>query len=154
MLCRTLTVIIIVLGGCATVRDPSATIVHAQIGAASEEANVVDFTLDLMNPNDESLKLLEVEYEVMINGRRAYSGIRSAEATLSGRDQRHIRLPAVVGPEHAGVDGPRLASAEYVITGQIRYIAPGEIARVLRDMGFPHPSVAFRGSGTVQSNRQ
>ncbi len=137
-------------GGCHSYNSPSVSVTGAGRGMESAAATVIHIALEMRNPNDTELRMTDFEYDVAINGVRVFAGRRSAEATLARGDSREISLPAVV--PHAAVgwaaDGAP-AEASYSIRGSVQYIAPGELARIFRDMGFPNPSASFAGSGQV-----
>ena len=138
------------LGGCTQYRDPSVNVHSVSASSMTQEAMVLDFMLELSNPNQESLRLHEFHYDVAVDGVKVYSGVRAAEATLASLDQRHVRVPAVIRFDAVGwslLSTP--AAAQYAITGTLRYIAPGELARMARDLGLPKPRASFSGTGEV-----
>lgn len=104
------------------------------------------FDVAAQNDNDEALPLREVEYQLDINGQRAFAGTRSAEATLRRNGVQTIRLPAVV---NLGRAGDVSSSARYRLSGTLKYVSPGQIAEILFDTGVRIPSVSFMGEGDV-----
>jgi hypothetical protein len=137
---------IFLLAGCKTYRDPSIDVVSATIANTTSEGSVIDFVLDLENPNHVPLRLIDVDYSVWVNGQRVFSGTRSAEASLPPSEQQQIRIPAVA-PASVG------APASFSISGAVKYSKPGELARILRDMGLPSPRAGFNGQGNVAAER-
>jgi len=137
----------IMLGGCSTFRDPQVTIVSASVVETSDEAMTLHITADLANPNDESLQLLNFNYHVTVDGQRVFQGIRSAEATLGGNQQRQVTIPAVVRFVDVGWSPTAVpADVEYAVSGTLQYITPGSIAQILFDSGVRKPRAGFRGT--------
>lgn len=130
--------------GCSAPKPPRITLAQASVTDRSPEALVIDFTLDAENTNDDPLPLATVDYTVRIDGRIVFRGTRSAQATLRRRGTQQIILPAAIRAEHAHAD-----PARYRLTGVLRYVTPGEIARLLFDSGLRRPSVTFEAEGDI-----
>jgi hypothetical protein len=148
-----ITVACFVLGGCSNYRDPSIALGGSKVADVSDEALALKFSLDLKNPNNEPLKLLQFKYDVNIDGKRVYSGMRSAEATLASSSARQLEIPAVVRFADLGWNPGNPQSmpphAQYSVSGTLEYITPGDIAQLLLDTGVRKPSVSFSGAGEV-----
>jgi hypothetical protein len=152
-----LSVLLIVLcasfAGCTGTRDPSIDITGARLGEATDEALTLQIALRLENPTAEALELLEFEYQVEVDGKTAYRGVRSAEMTLARQSAREIEIPAVVNLSEIEWASPTAGSlpqsAEFRVHGTLRYLLPGAIAQTLFDIGLQRPSAPVRGSGTV-----
>ena len=56
------------LGGCTQYRDPSVNVHSVSASSMTQEAMVLDFMLELSNPNQESLRLHEFHYDVAVDG--------------------------------------------------------------------------------------
>lgn len=135
--------------GCSTVETPQLTVVDARITEETDEGVMIEFTLEGVNENPQELPLREVTYTLSVDGRRVFSGQRSAEATLRRLGNQRFLLPAVV-PASAEV-GP-LPGSTYRVSGQAVYLAPGAIAELLFDSGVRRPRVSFSGTGTIGDN--
>ncbi len=139
---------VLALFGCSSVAPPQVDILGASVGEVTEEGFVVDFTVNLSNPNDKPLALSEMHYSVGAGGTRVYEGRRSAEATLAAGGQKVLHVPAVILFEQIGTDAvpPSLA---YDLRGELWYLAPGALAETLFDAGVQKPSVGFGGEGAL-----
>lgn len=140
--------IVLIFTGCSGVSAPRVDIAGASLGEVTTEGFVIDFAMNLENPNDQPLQLSEMRYTVSANGARIYEGRRSAEATLSAAGQKTILVPAVV-PFAASGSAAVPGSLEYTIRGELWYLAPGALAETLFDAGVQKPSVSFGGEGTL-----
>lgn len=138
------------LAGCSRYRDPSIALGSATLADKTDEAVALRLVLDLHNPNNDPLKLSQFEYDVTINGVKAYTGIRSAQATLASSSQRQLQIPAVIRYDTMGwTPGTMPPSIRFAVEGQLQYITPGEIAQILFDTGVRRPKAHFTGSGEV-----
>lgn len=138
------------LAGCSGYRDPSIVLSDARVLESTDEALTLRFTMDLTNPNDDPLKLVQFEYDLMVDGVKVYSGMRAAEATLASNSERQMHIPAVVLLDDLGWTPTALPpAAGYSIRGSVEYVTPGEIAQILFDTGVRTPQANFRGAGEV-----
>ncbi len=148
----------VVLCGCGSTRDPAIAVTGARLGEVPDEALTLQIALHLDNPNAESLKLLEFEYRVEVEGRDVYAGTRAAEMTLEQLSTREVEIPAVVAfnePAASGWSRESLpSSVEFRVHGSLRYLVPGAIAQTLFDTGVRRPSAPVNGGGTVSLQRQ
>lgn len=139
------------LSGCTSYVDPKIFVTGVSLGESTDEAMVLRFAVDLNNPNKEPIQLLEFDYEVSIDGVKAYSGKRSARQTLAGNSERQTELPGVISFDVVGWSPAGIPSTvKYEIEGKLQYLTPGEFAQVLLDTGFRRPHSDFRQSGLVQ----
>jgi LEA14-like dessication related protein len=135
----------LLLASCTNSRDPIVVVSGVSVGERSAEALRLDFTLDLDNPNQQSLRLSEFEYDVSINGTHAYSGTRAAEATLASTDHRQVIIPAIIRYDTMGWTQEQIPqTVRFVVDGSMTYVAPGELSRTFREMGFPPPRSGFK----------
>jgi hypothetical protein len=79
--------------------------------------------------------------------------------TLEQLTTREVEIPAVVAlgdpPDGMGWPAQALpATAEYRVTGSLRYLLPGAIAQTLFDTRVRRPSASLAGHGTVTLQRQ
>jgi len=136
------------LTGCSGVKAPRVELRDVSIGEVSDEGFVLDFALDLNNPNTETLDLYEFEYVVTVNGRRLYTGRRSAQAALSPGGGQTVAVPAVVTFGDLGVDHVP-DSLDYALNGSLWYVTPDELAQILFDSGVNRPNVGFTFTGRL-----
>ncbi len=138
---------------CSGVRDPSMIVNNASIIERTDEALSVQFTMNLNNPNDQPLELLTFDYDLEIDGEHVYSGLRAAQATLAARGSREIHIPAVISYEAAEWRSDQLPQqTRYEISGTLRYMTPGEIARILYETGVRKPCAGFESEGEILLN--
>lgn len=138
------------LTGCLGSRPPSIEVGEAVLVEETTEALRLDVALDLANPNDEPLELLQFEYAFSIDGASVFRAKQSAEATLSASGRKRLVLPAVVPLDGAPWPaGARPADAAWSIRGSLLYVAPGALAEALLDTGVRKPRAGFGGSGRV-----
>lgn len=136
------------LAGCTGYRAPSIKVAGAQFIEQTDEAVTLRFDLDLENPNTETLELRQFDYRVSIDGRRAYTGRRAAEASLAAGMTKRLTVPAVLRFDEMGWDaGARPAEVTYGLSGSLLYVTPGEIAEILLDTGVRKPRARFSGKG-------
>jgi LEA14-like dessication related protein len=138
--------------GCSGYRDPQIAVASASIIETTDDAMTLRFDIDLANPNAEPLKLVEFDYHVTVNGAKAYSGKRAAQATLASDGRRQVQVPAVLRFDNLGWT-PQTAPTliHYSIAGNLEYITPGEVAQILFDTGVRKPHASFSGAGDVQA---
>lgn len=148
MLRLTLAAMLVFLSACAGPRQPSFRVAEVRAGERTDQGVAMTFVLDAENDNDVALPLRDVEYTVELDGQRAFSGTRSAEATLRRLGTQQVVLPAVV---RTGDGGAIRTSGRvpYRISGTVTYVTPGQIAEILFDSGVRVPSVGFSGTGEV-----
>jgi hypothetical protein len=130
---------------CTVYRAPELTVAAAELTERTADGTAMQFVLNAENPNTESLPLREVRYSVVVDGRRVFSGVRDAQATLRRLGTQQIRLPAAV-PASTPLPG---GSAEYRVVGSLTYVTPGRFADVLFDAGLLRPNVGFQEQGSI-----
>lgn len=135
------------LVGCATHRDPTARLLDATVLAASDEGLHVQIMLEVTNHDSESIRLDEIEYRVSVNGAQVHEAVRSAQATLASHDVRTLAIPTVLRYDRTMQDANAQSHImSLAVQGSISYVAPGELSRMFRDMGFPKPTMSVSGS--------
>ncbi|MEM7622703.1 MAG: LEA type 2 family protein [Planctomycetota bacterium] len=132
--------------GCSSFDAPTLTVSSVVLADRSDEAVVLDVTLDAVNTNDVELPLEVVEYTVFVDGSVVFEGTRSAEATLRRAGTQQVVLPVAI---RLAPDVPLRGEYPYRIRGQLTYVTPGEIAQLLFDAGVRRPKVSFSQRGTV-----
>ncbi len=121
---------------------PQATLVSAAIADQTDQGTVLDFGIEIHNPNAFQLPLRDVRYSLFLNGQRVFSGTRSAESTVTRGSSQTIHLPA-------SFVGQLPPNRTYTIDGRIYYSTPSALADVLFDANIYRPSVTFKHSGAL-----
>lgn len=134
------------LTGCASFGPPDVDVTHVRITERTEDGELLLITLHARNPNDQLLPLRDITYRLEADGRRVFTGRRSAEATVGRNAVQTISLPAAIPIDQAVSPG-----SPFSVSGQITYLSPGPLAEVLFDVGLLRPTVGFRGSGIVEA---
>jgi hypothetical protein len=75
-----------------------------------------------------------------------FSGLRSAQATVSRYGTQTFTLPAAI-PVSSGAAGT--GTEPYVLHGTLKYLVAGALAETLFDIHVLRPSTDFRGAGVV-----
>lgn len=140
---------LIFIGGCATVRSPRVALQGVSVGGETEEGFVLQFALELFNPNNEPLQLWETRYDVSVNGSRVYEGRRSAESTLAANGSITLVLPAVVRYDRLGGSTGVPSAMEYALSGKLWYVTNDALAEALFERGLRRPSVGFGAGGQL-----
>lgn len=136
------------LGGCSGTLPPTVKLTGVRLAEVTDEASVLIFYLTLTNPNDQPLPLVEFHYRFDLDGRTVFGeSRRSAEATIHQQSTKEAELPVVVPHQQAGQ--PPTGTHQYLLTGRLTYIAPGELAEIMFDTGMRVPAVGFSISGAI-----
>ena len=152
LLMRLLLVVVGSIGaGCSRFAAPQVTLVEAKLNEQTDVAIQLGVTVEVTNPNDEPVQLLEFDYRYAVNGAVVFDGRRSARQTLNPGSPRRIELPVVVRYDRAGwPDGQLPGSFQYQMRGTILYLTPSELAETLLDTGLRRPVAPFQSKGEVQ----
>jgi len=135
--------------GCSSYRKPTIVVGDALITETSAEAIRLDVGLDLANSNAVPLELIEFKYTAIVDGRRAFTGRRSAQATLAPESSTQVTIPIIIRLDR--MEWTRLPpTARWSVSGRLLYVQPGEIAEILLDTGVRRPKVSFSGRGEVR----
>ena len=130
--------------GCTA--DPGISVVGVEPVQRTDDAVVLAVTVEGANTNDIELPFRTVRYSFDLDGRTVFTGERSPEATLRRRGAQRFVLPVTVP---ASVVSAAPGARPYRLSGTIGYVAPGQLAEVLFDLGVSNPTVAFSASGEV-----
>lgn len=130
------------LGGCVT--RPTAGVEAGELADVTDEAAVLTFTIVARNQGESELPLRMVDYTLSVDGRRVFKGRRSAEATLSRKNEQRIDLPVPV----RWADLPE-GESSYRLRGSFSYTLPGIFWRAMFDSGLYRPSADFELEGTL-----
>lgn len=131
-----------VLGACSSGNPPTFSVLSAEVTQRSDEGTLVSIDIQADNPNADPLPLPEVQYEVFIDGRRAFAGTRSPQTTLRAFGRQSFTIPAAI-------EGDVPEGAPFRVSGQVRYQPPGAWRETLTDMGFGLPTSGLNGDGVV-----
>lgn len=138
------------LPGCTMLQPPDLETHGAVLTELSDDAAVFNFRVAMNNPNDDSLQLLEMIYELRIDGEPVYEGRRAVQRTLGPRTEAAMELPAVIPFTRVGwTEASRPDSVRYDLRGRLQYVTPGYIAEILFDTGVRRPRVSFSSTGDV-----
>jgi LEA14-like dessication related protein len=137
-------------GGCSAYRDPQISMNRVAMLERTGEAVSANVLLDLANPNDEPLELLEVNYSVRVNGKVVSSLRRSAQATLAAKGARQIEIPIVIPFHQLEWTADQIPEqTAFTVRGNVQYVTPGEIAQILFDTGVRKPRAGFEAEGAL-----
>lgn len=137
----------LMLTGCSSYRAPTLSVTEAALADRTEQGTVVKFTINASHDNADVVPLREAHYTLELNGQRVFSGVRSAQCTLSRFGSQQFVIPAAVPAASLGVLSGAVVS--YRLSGTLTYITPGAFAEVLFDTGVSRPSVGFSQQGTL-----
>lgn len=137
-------------GGCAY-QSPHLKVTDIKVTDRSDAGIVLKVAVEAENRNEVELPLREIRYKIGFAGGPTFSGVRSAEASLRRLGTQTLTFPAVI-PLAAGDPVPSgLLNIE--VSGDLAYIAPGELSKVLYDTGIHRPSKSFAGAAPVDVGR-
>jgi hypothetical protein len=137
-------------GGCAY-QSPRLKVTDIKVTERSEAGIVLKVAVEAENRNEVELPLREIRYKVGFAGGPSYTGVRSGEASLRRLGTQTLTFPAVI-PLAAGEPVPEgLLNVE--VSGDLSYIAPGELSKVLYDTGIRRPSKSFSGAAAIDFGR-
>ncbi len=111
------------LGGCAA--PPVAKGIKAEYQPPTAEAVQVAVTMELVQPNDGALELIEWDYTATVNGKQVFQGTWAAMLTLP----------------------PDLAHANWRVSGSVGYRATRQMDKLLYQLGISRQAASFEASG-------
>lgn len=147
MMARRVSLLLVLLSGCflfGCVTRPTAGVEAGAATRATDEAIVLTFTVVARNRGETELPLRMVDYRLVVDGERVFRGRRSAEATLSRKDEQRIELPVPVRWE----DLPE-GESSYRLSGEFAYTLPGIFWQAMFDAGLYRPGADFELEGTL-----
>jgi hypothetical protein len=127
---------LLALSGCAA---PSITIREVTLRDQTAEAVALDVQVELRNPADASMRLLQWDY-TFSNASGSYSGTWEALTTLPPGELVTRSVPVVL-PAAAGTE-------QWSISGVLSYRSPSRIAEIVYDLGIWRPRTAFAGAAS------
>ena len=147
-----LILVLAALTGCTSYQRPSVRVADVQVGERTDAGLVLKVALEAENRNEFELPLREIHYKVRMNDGQVYTGLRSAEASLRRFGTQRITFPAVI-PLSPGAPTPT-GPFKVDVSGSLAYLAPGQVAQVLRDLGISRPARAFATEATVDAPKK
>lgn len=142
---HSLVILILALFQVGCVAAPQLDVTEHRLGQATDAAQRVEFVVEVSNSSDVAVSLREIEYRLQLDGQTVYSGRRAAQSTLPAGGTVQLVLPAIIAREQSA----RIDAERYQLGGNVSYITPGVLARLLRDVGMPRPRVSFSDSGEL-----
>ncbi|MEL6328154.1 MAG: LEA type 2 family protein [Planctomycetota bacterium] len=136
--------------GCRFGDAPRFRVLAVEEASRTDEAVVLRFTLEARNRTDDQLPLRQADYALDLDGRRVFSGSRSAEVTVGSFATQPFTLPAVVPIADAAelLDGR--SEVSYALSGRVEYITPGQLAEVLFDSGLRRTTAPLGARGVLE----
>lgn len=133
-----------------SVSQPKVLIESVEIVGQQDSSTALLFHGRIENPHGGTLRLLQYNYNLTVQGKSVYHGRQAAGMTLIGGSERQFTLPAAFTNTVAGFDPAALPDAsQWSLSGSLQFIGDSVFAETLREMGY-EPTVGFSGSGTLQ----
>jgi len=129
--------------GCSVAR-PEARAFEARIAESTGATTKVDIALELTNPGDDEIELVEYDYTITLPDGASYGGKWAALRALPPARTVEATVPAVL-PTASVRDG----AAAWRVSGTLRYRDPQSIARILYEAGLLKTEVGFSGAGSA-----
>jgi len=135
--------------GCSS--PPSVVIESVERVGQQDDATALLFHGRIENPHKEhTLRLLQYDYTLVLEGTSVYQGRHAAEMTLTPESERRFTLPAAFPNALAGIDPESLPeSSSWSISGDLVFIGDSVLAETLREMGI-QSSIGYSASGDLQ----
>lgn len=131
-------------------RSPKIQVADVRVTERTEQGARVEMVLDMTNPNDVALPLVDVKYHVELPG----AGVES----FSMKDRPNMTLPAkgsqrlilAAAFEANPQAGQIQAGSKYHVSGSITYRPPQTFVENLAEEALPLPSASFSAKGTLE----
>ncbi len=136
----------LVLVGCVT--DPEIQVRTLEKVSAGPAADEYALHVDLRNPTDAPMVLDRWQYTVSTNVGR-WESEWVASQTLPPRSLTEQVLPVVM--RHAEGPSEVTTVTTWHVTGNLRFLLPGQLAETLFDLGVSRPDADFSGAGLSTS---
>ncbi|MEY3025666.1 MAG: hypothetical protein RL136_639 [Planctomycetota bacterium] len=130
------------LQGCAIVR-PELRAAGCAIAERGPQTAQVDITLELSNPGDTEVELVNYDYLLTLEDGSSYGGRWAALRALPPRQTVQAVVPAIV-PAASARPGTR-----WSVRGTASYRDPQSFARILYEAGILRTEASFSGDGEV-----
>lgn len=138
------------LPACTTLAPPAVNVTGVRVDEQTPDGARLIVTLHMANPNRTPLPLEQVKLDLAVEGHGVRTYRMPANCVLPYQGQGIVEVPASLP-----LDGPvNLASTSYRARGEVAYVPPGEIRKLMTDGGIPLPTSSFRRDGTLQADSQ
>lgn len=139
-----------VLPACSGAKAPRFEVRDVAVTEQTDQGVVVTFRVAAENRNPEPLPLRNVRYGLSLDGRRVFTGERSAETTLRRFGTQEFLLPVSIPFDEAtGLAAAPVGQMPYAFDATIEYELPGTIAEALFDTGLRVPTESFGERGQL-----
>ncbi len=128
-----------------TIAPPQVTLTSIRRSASSPQANAYEFEFALRNTHPAPVELETWSYSVTAADGSTYGGSWAALAVIPAESSKSLVIPAVLDATAQTGIGATLA-----VSGELGYRDPGNLARLLRQMGLLKSRSTFAGSATIQ----
>ncbi len=134
------------LAGCAG--TPAPRIGESSVGVRDHTPDglVLSLLVRADNPGPRALPLRDVEYQLELDGREVFRGVRSGRATLRRFGSQEVELPMAFARPAPALAG----KVPYRVRGRMTYLVPGALSEVLFDASVRRPSIGFEITGEVE----
>ena len=127
--------------GCTLVR-PKAQASAVTIGSSKGDTTAVVITLELLNPGEDEIELIEYDYVLRLADGAAYGGKWAALRALPPGERVTATIPAVVPT--ASLHG---GATSWTVTGTLGYRDPESVVRILYEAGILKTATSVDGRG-------
>ncbi len=134
------------LAGCVT--DPGIQVRTLEKVSAGTLADEYALHIDLRNSTDAPMVLDRWQYTITTNVGR-WESEWVASQTLPPRSLTEQVLPVVMRHDEGPIDGTTVTT--WHVTGNLRFLLPGQLAETLFDLGVSRPDADFSGAGQSTS---
>jgi hypothetical protein len=104
--------------------------------------------LELTNPSEESIRLLQWEYRFQ-SGDQSYVGLWEALVTLPPKSTTLTQVPVVL-PNAAAEE---VVAGRWSSSGSVLFRSPSRLAEIFYDVGLYQPRASFQGSAAEVAAR-
>jgi hypothetical protein len=151
-LAAALTSLALFLSGCSGTPGfeyPTAKVASVRVDQQSDQGVRVVVVVNLNNPNDYPLPLVEGSYTVNLAGIGAFSDSAKSERTLPSRGTETVELPAAFATH-----GQSAAGCSYEVHGSVTCNPPSAFRALMSDLYIPLPSTYISSSGVVSATAE
>jgi len=130
--------------GCALVR-PEARAIAVEVRKSAENASEVALVVELRNPGDDEIELVQYDYTVTVADGSSYGGRWAALRALPPGQTVTAEIPALLPTSSLNRD-----ATAWRASGTLTYRDPRSFARILYEAGILKSEISFAGSGTTK----
>lgn len=124
------------LAACAS---PEVSIADARLGRVDLRSLTVDFTLDVVNPNEFALPVAGVDWSLALFDQRVGTGTARPDETIPAQGSARVPMPVTVSFQQATEVGRKLLATGTIpwdLTATLRFDSPaGPLAVDVSDAG-------------------